>query len=55
MNLRYGQLTSIFKGIWVIIEFLLLTYLNLLHLSNDLNLEVDTKTPLYFYTEKKPF
>lgn len=52
MNLRYGQLTSVFKGIWVIIEFLLLKYLNLLHLSNDLNLEVDTKIPLYFYTEK---
>ena len=36
----------------MLIESLLLKYLNLLHLSNDLNLEVDTKIPLDFYTEK---
>lgn len=51
MNLRYGQITSISNGIWELIKPLWLKYLSLLHISNDLILQVDARIPLYFYME----
>lgn len=46
-------MTSIYNAIWVFIKSLMLNYLKLLYIVNDLTLEVDASILLYFFIETR--